>query len=87
MGTSLRIPEVKLLIKDFAKAVHKRKGYVILVNDKNVFTKEWNGIIDYQIKVPAMSGSTRNTLFQQQNLPVRNAQENSFRELLCEKSV
>ncbi|CAG8676737.1 25855_t:CDS:2, partial [Gigaspora margarita] len=50
MGTSLRIPGVKFLIKDFAKAVHKRKGYVILVNDTNVVTKEWNGIIDYQIE-------------------------------------
>ncbi|RIB02318.1 hypothetical protein C2G38_2228138 [Gigaspora rosea] len=50
MGTFLRIPGVKLLIKDFAKAVHKHKGYVILVNDMNVVTKEWNRIIDYQIK-------------------------------------
>ncbi|RIB01407.1 DHS-like NAD/FAD-binding domain-containing protein [Gigaspora rosea] len=50
MGTSLRIPGVKFLIKDFAKAVHERKGYVIMVNDMNVVTKEWNGIIDYQIE-------------------------------------
>ncbi|CAG8556667.1 1719_t:CDS:2 [Gigaspora margarita] len=50
MGTSLRIPGVKCLIKDFAKAIYKRKGYVIIVNTTNVVTKEWNGIIDYQIE-------------------------------------
>ncbi|CAG8502366.1 6231_t:CDS:2 [Dentiscutata heterogama] len=49
MGTSLRIPRVKCLIKIFAKAVHDRNGYVIMVNATNVVTKEWNGIIDYQI--------------------------------------
>ncbi|CAG8798234.1 2083_t:CDS:2, partial [Racocetra fulgida] len=38
MGTSLRIPGVKAIIKDFARAVHDRK-----------VTKEWNGLIDYQI--------------------------------------
>ncbi|KAF0332981.1 DHS-like NAD/FAD-binding domain-containing protein [Gigaspora margarita] len=50
MRTSLRIPGVKDLIKDFAKAVHERKGYVILVNATNVVTKEWNKIIYYQIE-------------------------------------
>ncbi|RIB24367.1 hypothetical protein C2G38_2168835 [Gigaspora rosea] len=49
MGTSLRIPGVKCLIKIFAEAVHGRNGYVIMVNATNVVTKEWNGIIDYQI--------------------------------------
>ncbi|CAG8730223.1 21209_t:CDS:2 [Gigaspora margarita] len=51
MGTSLRIlgVGVKNLIKEFAKAVHESKGYVIMVNATNVVTKEWNGIIDYQI--------------------------------------
>ncbi|CAG8644458.1 8980_t:CDS:2, partial [Dentiscutata erythropus] len=50
MGTSLRIPRAKAFIKDFAKAVHERNGYMILVNATNVVTKEWNGIIDYQIE-------------------------------------
>ncbi|CAG8750523.1 42604_t:CDS:2 [Gigaspora margarita] len=50
METSLRIPGVKCLIKKFAEAVHDRNGYVIIVNATNVVTKEWNGIIDYQIK-------------------------------------
>ncbi|CAG8617408.1 6623_t:CDS:2 [Dentiscutata heterogama] len=50
MGTSLRIPRVKALIKEFASAVHDRKGYVILVNATDVVTKGWNGVIDYQIE-------------------------------------
>ena len=49
MGTSLRIPGVKCLIKIFAEAVHDHNGYVIMVNATNVVTKEWNGVIDYQI--------------------------------------
>ncbi|CAG8763612.1 36467_t:CDS:2 [Gigaspora margarita] len=36
--------------KKFAEAVHDRNGYVIMMNATNVVTKEWNEIIDYQIK-------------------------------------
>ncbi|CAG8796259.1 27028_t:CDS:2, partial [Gigaspora margarita] len=50
IGTSLRIPEVKCLIKKFTEAVHDRNGYMIIANATNVVTKEWNEIIDYQIK-------------------------------------
>ncbi|CAG8763226.1 18578_t:CDS:1, partial [Gigaspora margarita] len=39
IGTSLRILGVKALIKDFARAVHSRKGCVILVNATDVVTK------------------------------------------------
>ncbi|CAG8841084.1 34108_t:CDS:2, partial [Gigaspora margarita] len=49
MGTSLKIPGVKRLVKKFAKAVHECKGYVIMVNATNIVTKEWNRVIDYQI--------------------------------------
>ncbi|CAG8660002.1 14563_t:CDS:2, partial [Acaulospora colombiana] len=50
MGTSLRIPGVRSLIKNFSRAVHDRNGYVILVNKSDVVRREWNGIIDYQIE-------------------------------------
>ncbi|RIB17270.1 hypothetical protein C2G38_2037881 [Gigaspora rosea] len=50
MGTSLRIPGVKDLIKGFARVVHGRNSCVILVNATDVVNKGWNGIIDYQIK-------------------------------------
>ncbi|CAG8497109.1 7112_t:CDS:2 [Ambispora gerdemannii] len=49
MGTSLRIPGVKRLIKQFAKGVHNRNGKVILVNATDVARKEWQSYIDYQI--------------------------------------
>ncbi|CAG8534627.1 6412_t:CDS:10, partial [Racocetra persica] len=48
--TFLRIPEVKDLIKGFARAVHGRDGCIILVNTTDVANKGWNGIIDYQIE-------------------------------------
>ncbi|CAG8797579.1 7054_t:CDS:1, partial [Racocetra fulgida] len=50
IGKSLRISGVKALIKDFASAVHDRKGYVILVNATDIATKEWNVLIDFQIE-------------------------------------
>ncbi|KAF0487814.1 DHS-like NAD/FAD-binding domain-containing protein [Gigaspora margarita] len=50
MGNSLRIPRVKDLIRDFARAVHGHNGYVILVNAMDVANKGWNGVIDYQIE-------------------------------------
>ncbi|RHZ47124.1 hypothetical protein Glove_590g24 [Diversispora epigaea] len=50
MGTSLKIPGVKALIKNFSRAVHDRGGYVILINKSDVVRREWNGIIDYQIE-------------------------------------
>ncbi|KAF0480819.1 DHS-like NAD/FAD-binding domain-containing protein [Gigaspora margarita] len=40
MGTSLRIPGIKDLIKGFARAVHGRGSCVILVNAKDVANKE-----------------------------------------------
>ncbi|KAG9287694.1 hypothetical protein G9A89_004097 [Geosiphon pyriformis] len=49
MGTSLRIPGVKRLIKQFAKAVHIRNGKVIFVNATDVARKEWHSYIDYQV--------------------------------------
>ncbi|RIB17267.1 DHS-like NAD/FAD-binding domain-containing protein [Gigaspora rosea] len=50
METSLRIPDVKAFIKDFASAVHNHKGFVILVNATDIVTKEWDGLIDFQIE-------------------------------------
>lgn len=50
MGTSLKIPGIKSLIKKFSRAARSRGGYIILVNKTDVITKEWNGVIDYQIE-------------------------------------
>ncbi|RHZ54343.1 hypothetical protein Glove_428g90 [Diversispora epigaea] len=50
MGTSLKIPGVKTLIKKFARAVHDRNGHVIMVNKSDVVRREWNGFIDYQVE-------------------------------------
>ncbi|CAG8740150.1 3277_t:CDS:2, partial [Gigaspora margarita] len=48
--TSLRILGVNVLIKNFARAIYGCGSFMILVNATDVVTKEWNGIIDYQIE-------------------------------------
>ncbi|CAG8753755.1 12947_t:CDS:2, partial [Gigaspora margarita] len=55
MGTSLRIPGVKALIKNFARAIHGHGGFVIFVNATDVVTKELNGKLIIRLKVPAIS--------------------------------
>lgn len=45
----MQIPGFKKLIKDFAIVAHERSGSkprVILVNDSDVLSKEWQGVFD-----------------------------------------
>lgn len=52
MGTSLKIPGFKKLVKEFGKVVAGGgKGRVILVNQEAMRTAEWEGIFDYQSKL------------------------------------
>lgn len=48
MGTSLRTHGVKRLVKDFAKAIHKRAGKVVFVNLTEPAVS-WDGVIDYWV--------------------------------------
>ncbi|KAI0236994.1 NAD-dependent deacetylase hst3 [Massospora cicadina] len=51
MGTSLKIPGCKRLVKEAAKIVHSYKhGKVIFVNLTEVSHSEWNGVIDYHFQ-------------------------------------
>ncbi|GAA5870970.1 hypothetical protein JCM3774_003492 [Rhodotorula dairenensis] len=50
MGTSLRIPGFKALVKEFAKTVRARGGCCILVNRDEISSKsEWNSVFDYEV--------------------------------------
>ena len=52
LGTSLRVHGLKILVKEFAKAVHARaggKGKVIFVNLTKPPESVWNGVIDYHV--------------------------------------
>ncbi|MCJ1355047.1 MAG: hypothetical protein MMC33_005038 [Icmadophila ericetorum] len=50
MGTSLKVHGLKVLIKEFAKAVHQKKnGKVIFVNLTKPASSTWDGIIDYWV--------------------------------------
>lgn len=49
MGTSLKIPGFKKLVKEFAKAVKARGGVRVLVNREEIGGKaEWKDVFDYQ---------------------------------------
>lgn len=49
-GTSLKVPGLKALIKNFAKSVRDQKGLVIFVNLSDVGTSEWSKIVDYHVQ-------------------------------------
>lgn len=52
LGTSLRVHGLKILVKEFAKAVHAKaggKGKVIFVNLTKPAESVWNGVIDYHV--------------------------------------
>lgn len=52
LGTSLRIHGLKILVKEFAKAVHAKaggKGKVVFVNLTKPAESVWNGVIDYHV--------------------------------------
>ncbi|KAI4124354.1 MAG: hypothetical protein LQ347_005774 [Umbilicaria vellea] len=52
LGTSLRVHGLKVLVKEFAKAVHAKaggKGKVVFVNLSKPAESVWNGVIDYHV--------------------------------------
>jgi NAD-dependent SIR2 family protein deacetylase len=50
MGTSLKVHGLKILVKEFAKAVHTKGGKVILVNRTKPPESTWGDIIDYWVE-------------------------------------
>ncbi|GJN89447.1 hypothetical protein Rhopal_002433-T1 [Rhodotorula paludigena] len=49
MGTSLKIPGFKKLVKEFARSVKSRGGLRVLVNREEIGSKsEWKDVFDYQ---------------------------------------
>ena len=52
MGTSLKVHGLKVLVKEFAKAVHqKRNGKVVFVNLTKPASSTWDGVIDYWVNM------------------------------------
>ncbi|TQS36026.1 hypothetical protein Golomagni_03536 [Golovinomyces magnicellulatus] len=49
MGTSLKVHGLKVLVKEFAKAVHDRGGKVIFVNHTQPPESIWSDVIDYWV--------------------------------------
>ncbi|TPX07973.1 uncharacterized protein E0L32_010304 [Thyridium curvatum] len=50
LGTSLRVHGLKVLVKEFAKAIHRRGGKVVFVNFTKPPESVWSDIIDYWIQ-------------------------------------
>lgn len=49
MGTSLKVHGLKRLVKDFAKAIHGKKGGMVVFVNATPPSKEWEGVIDYHV--------------------------------------
>jgi hypothetical protein len=49
MGTSLKVHGLKIMVREFAKAVHDRGGKVIFVNRTKPPESTWGDVIDYWV--------------------------------------
>lgn len=50
MGTSLKVHGLKVMVKEFAKAVHTRGGKVVFVNRTKPPESTWGDVIDYWVE-------------------------------------
>ena len=50
MGTSLKVHGLKIMVKEFAKAVHSKGGKVIFVNRTKPPESTWGDVIDYWVE-------------------------------------
>ena len=50
MGTSLKVHGLKIMVKEFAKAVHTKGGKVIFVNRTKPPESTWGDVIDYWVE-------------------------------------
>lgn len=50
LGTSLKVHGLKLLLREFSKAVHDRGGKVIFVNNTKPPDSVWGDVIDYWVE-------------------------------------
>lgn len=51
MGTSLRVHGLKIMVREFAKAVHARGGTVVFVNRTKPSESSWGDVIDYWVEM------------------------------------
>jgi len=49
LGTSLRVHGLKVMVREFAKAVHSRGGKVVFVNKTKPPESTWGDVIDYWV--------------------------------------
>ncbi|KAI0394180.1 hypothetical protein F5Y17DRAFT_429212 [Xylariaceae sp. FL0594] len=50
LGTSLRVHGLKIMVKEFAKAVHNKGGKVVFINFTKPSESAWGDVLDYWIE-------------------------------------
>ncbi|KAI0114332.1 DHS-like NAD/FAD-binding domain-containing protein [Nemania sp. FL0031] len=50
LGTSLRVHGLKVMVKEFARAVHKKGGKVVFINFTKPSESAWGDVLDYWIE-------------------------------------
>jgi NAD-dependent SIR2 family protein deacetylase len=50
LGTSLKVHGLKVMVKEFARAVHARRGKVVFVNNTKPSESIWGDVIDYWVE-------------------------------------
>ena len=50
LGTSLRVHSLKVMVREFAKAIHDRGGVVVFVNFTKPPESSWGDVIDYWVQ-------------------------------------
>ncbi|KAI0131865.1 hypothetical protein BJ170DRAFT_679764 [Xylariales sp. AK1849] len=50
LGTSLRVHGLKIMVKEFAKAVHTKGGKVVFINFTKPSESTWGDVIDYWVE-------------------------------------
>lgn len=51
LGTSLTVHGIQKLTKNFAKLAHKNNGHVLFINTTEPPRSQWDGVIDYWVKM------------------------------------
>jgi len=51
LGTSLKVHGLKRMVKEFAAAVHTRKGLVVFINNTSPAESVWGDVIDYHVSM------------------------------------
>lgn len=82
MGTSLKVHGLKILVKEFAKAVHSRKGKVIFVNLSRPAESAWKEVIDYWVEMDCDTWARDKFVKKQMQIPFKSGKKKTTAKFL-----